>query len=61
MGFLSGIISATVKTILTPVAVIKDAVNVAIDEEANTTKNLLKSAGDDIEEATDDLCDGEFF
>jgi hypothetical protein len=59
MGFLSNIISATVKTALTPVAVVKDVVNVATGEEADATKNLVKSAGDDTAEAIADLVDGE--
>ena len=59
MGFLSKMISATVKTVLTPVAVVKDVVNVATGEEANATKDLLESASDDVSDATDDLGDGE--
>lgn len=59
MGFLSKMFSATVKTVLTPVAIVKDAVNVVTGEEADATKNLLESAGDDVKEATDDLGDGE--
>jgi len=59
MGFFSNIISATVKTVLTPVAVVKDVVNVATGNEADTTKNLLESAKDDASDALDDLFDGE--
>ena len=59
MGFFSNIISATVKTALTPVAVVKDVVNVATGEEANATKKLVKSAGEDAADAVDDLVDGE--
>lgn len=59
MGFLSGMFSAVVKTALTPVAIVKDAVNVAIGEEAEDTKKLLESAGDDVKKATDKLADGE--
>lgn len=59
MGFFSNIISATVKTVLTPVAVVKDVVNVVTDKEADATKNLLSSAGDDVSDAFDDLGDGE--
>lgn len=59
MGFLSNIIGATVKTALTPVAVVKDVVNVATGEEVEATKNLLKSAKQDASEAFDDLSDGE--
>lgn len=33
MGFFSNIISATVKTVLTPVAVVKDVVDVTTGEE----------------------------
>jgi hypothetical protein len=59
MGFFSNIISATVKTALTPVAIVKDVVNVATGEEANATKKLVKSAGNDAADAVDDLVDGE--
>jgi hypothetical protein len=59
MGFLSGIFSATIKTVLTPVAIVKDAVNIATGEEADATKSLLESAAEDVCDATDDLADGE--
>jgi hypothetical protein len=59
MGFFSNIISATVKTALTPVAVVKDVVNVATGNEADSTKNLLESAQDDASDALNDLVDGE--
>ena len=61
MGFFSSIISATVKTVLTPVAVVKDVVNVATvatGEEADTTKNLLSSAGEDLSDAVDEITGG---
>ena len=59
MGFLSNMLSATVKTVLTPVAIVKDAVNVVTGEEADATKNLLLSAKEDVEDAFDDLGDAE--
>lgn len=59
MGFFSEIISATVKVALTPVAIVKDVVNVATGNEADATKDLIQSAKDDAGEAMDDLCDGE--
>ena len=59
MGFLSGIISATVKTALTPVAIVKDVTNIATGEEPDTTKNLLESAANDVAQAADDLGDGD--
>lgn len=59
MGFLTNLISATVKTALTPVAIAKDVVEVATGNEPENTKKLLESAADDVEEATDDLGDGE--
>lgn len=55
MGFFSSIISATVKVALTPVAVVKDVVNIATGEEADATKELLESAGEDLEEAGDEI------
>ena len=60
MGYLTNIISATVKTVLTPVAVVKDVVNIATGEEADATKNLLSSAAEDVVDAADELGDGEF-
>ena len=59
MGFLSNMISATVKTVLTPVAIVKDVVNVATGEDADATKNLLKSAVEDVKDAGEDLMDGD--
>ena len=58
MGFFSNLISATVKTALTPVAVIKDAVSVVTGEEPDATKDLLQSAGEDLQEAVDDATGG---
>ena len=51
MGFFGNIISATVKTVLTPVAIVKDVVNVANGDEANATGNLVDSALDDLGDA----------
>lgn len=59
MGFLTNIISATVKTVLTPVAVVKDVVNISTGEEADATKNLLGSASEDVADAGDDLVNGD--
>ena len=59
MGFFSSIVSATIKTALTPLAVVKDAVNVATGQEADATKNLLSSAKEDAEDAFEDLGEGE--
>ena len=59
MGFFSNIISATVKTALTPVAIVKDVVNVVTGDEADATKKLLSSAKKDADDAFDDLGDAE--
>lgn len=55
MGFFSGLIGAAVKVAITPIAVVKDVVNVATGEDPNATKSLLDSAGDDVKDAIDDL------
>jgi hypothetical protein len=60
MGFLSNIVSATIKTALTPIAVVKDVVNIATDKDVDATKNLLESAREDASDAFDNLGDGEF-
>lgn len=51
MGFITNIISATVKTTLSPIALTKDVINVLVGEEPNTTKKLLNSAAKDAERA----------
>ncbi len=56
MGFFSNIISATVKVALTPVAIVKDITNIVIGEEPDSTKELLKSAGEDVSDAIDNAC-----
>lgn len=55
MGFLTNLISATVKTALTPVAIVKDVVDVATGNEPENTKKLLKSAAKDVERAGDTM------
>ena len=60
MGFLTNMISATIKTVLTPVAIVKDVVNIATGEESDATKNLLSSAAEDVADAAEELGDGEF-
>ncbi len=57
MGFLSNLASATIKMALTPVAIVKDVVNVATDTEPNSTKKLLNSAQEDASAAIDNLGD----
>ena len=59
MGLITNIFSATVKTALTPVAVVKDAVEITKGNDPKNTKELLESAKDDMEEAVDDLVDGD--
>ena len=59
MGFFSNMVSATIKTALTPVSVVMDAVNVVTGEEPDSTKDLISSAIKDAEQGFDDLFDGE--
>ncbi|HMT02719.1 MAG TPA: hypothetical protein PKD00_05330 [Burkholderiales bacterium] len=60
MGFLTCIFSSVIKITLTPVAIVKDAVNVVTGEDAYVTKSLIESAAEDVMDAADNLCDGEF-
>jgi hypothetical protein len=55
MGFLSNLVSGVVKVALTPIAVAKDAYDIATGEDANNTKDLIESAGEDFE----DMIEGE--
>ena len=55
MGFLGKLVSATVKTALSPVAMVKDAVDVTMGKEATNTSSLFESVGDDLEDSIDSL------
>lgn len=59
MGFFSSLVSTSVKTILSPLAVAKDAMDVVIGNEPTATKELMESTVRDVKKATDNLCDGE--
>lgn len=50
---ISDVVSTTVKVAITPIAVVKDVVSVVQGEEPDSTKKLVKSAGDDLESAVD--------
>ena len=51
MGFFDSIGGALVKTVLTPIAIVKDVANVATGQEVNATSEQIKSIIDDIEDA----------
>lgn len=53
-GSLINVATATVKVVVTPVAVVKDLV-VDGDPELTTTQDTLESAAEDIEDAVDYL------
>lgn len=55
MSFFPNILSAAIKVTCTPIAIIKDIGCVAIGIEADSTKELLKSAGDDATQAMNDI------
>lgn len=61
MGFLENIVSSAVKAVvLAPIAVIKDAADTVVGSEpAENTKKMVSSALDDLEEAGNDLAEGE--
>ena len=56
-SIIGSVASATVKTALTPVAVVKDAYNIAVDNDVDATENLLGSAVGDLEDAWDQTGD----
>jgi hypothetical protein len=59
MGFLTNLLSSAVKTVVTPAAMLKDVVDAATGEEPTNTIKLLESAFEDLEEAGEDLVDGD--
>jgi hypothetical protein len=56
-SIIGNVASATVKTALTPVAVVKDIYNVATGEDVDATEGLLGSAVEDLEDAWDETGD----
>lgn len=59
MGFLKKIASATIKTVLTPVAIVADVVTIMSDSESSVTEDLLTSALKDVKESVNDLSEGD--
>lgn len=55
MGFFDNIISATVNTVLTPLAVAKDAVNVVTGQESDATKKHVEKITYDVEKSFDEF------
>jgi hypothetical protein len=52
MGIFSNLVSAAVKIAVTPVAIVKDATEVALgNSKPSNTKEILESAGKDLEDA----------
>ena len=51
--FIGDVASATVKVTLTPIAITKDVVNISTGGDADSTKKLIESAGDDFKSAGD--------
>ncbi len=56
MGFLSGIITATVKTVLTPLVVVKDVLEGDLPEG---TAEHAEDIVEDIAKSVDDLANGD--
>lgn len=50
MSLLTNLLSATIKTVLVPIAVIKDAVDVATGEAPKATRSLIAGAMDEAKE-----------
>lgn len=55
MGFLGSILSAGIKVVTAPVAVVADIVDVADGEKPVNTVTQLGSAAEDVVEAVNDL------
>ncbi|MDP4201429.1 MAG: hypothetical protein Q8861_01940 [Bacteroidota bacterium] len=54
-GFFGDVASAAVKVVATPLAVGSDLVNIATGGEVKATEKLIKSVGDSLENAADEL------
>jgi len=54
-GFIGEVASATIKIAATPLAAASDVISIAIGGDADATKNLIKSAGDDLSNAEEEI------
>ena len=54
-GFIGELAEATVKVAITPLAAVKDVIDVASGNEAENTKKLIESIGNNIEDGFDKL------
>jgi hypothetical protein len=53
MGFFSELVSGVVKVAITPIAVVKEVVNVTVGIEPTSTKDLLDSAEENFSNVGD--------
>lgn len=53
--FIGDVASATIKVAATPLAAASDVVSAATGGKADATKKLIKSVGEDLEDAADEL------
>lgn len=54
-GFIGDVASAGIKTVLTPVAIVKDAVSVVTGNDPTATEKLIESIGESLEDAGDEI------
>ena len=59
MSLFGKLFSATIKTAILPVAVVKDTIGVLTDDVNGDTLKTLESAIDDLSGAAEDLTDGD--
>lgn len=59
-GFIGEIASATVKVVATPIAVVADIASIATGNEADNTKDLIKSIGSDLSDSIEEISGEKF-
>ena len=59
MGFLTGLVKSAIGVVTSPIAVVKDVIDVTQGEEPVNTSNQLGGAISDFVESIEDLADGE--
>jgi hypothetical protein len=59
MSLFGNLISATIKTALTPVALIADVVHVISGKEATSTIDMVASAIEDVKDGVDQGIEGD--
>jgi hypothetical protein len=54
-GFATNLVSATIKTVVSPIAIIDDMANIMGGEPVDSTTNVIRSVSSDLQDAIEEI------